>query len=89
MGQDGGLRFVLRGSDSFRLVLGQQYLAAVGAGEEDGQRLLFLPCRYNGIPWWQPDVREGLYDSNDGARRFHQCEVLWEIVRPAGSSSSQ
>lgn len=43
-----GLRFLL-----FRTrLLVQQHLAAIGAGKEDGERLLFLSCGYNRIIWW-------------------------------------
>ena len=67
-------------------VLVQHHLAAVGAGEEDGQRLLFFPRRYNWITWGQSNIRERLYDSNRGARGFHQRKVLWE---PSDSQASR
>ena len=62
--------------EQVNIVLIQQNLAPVGAGEEDGQRLLLVPCRYNWILRWQPDIREGLYDPYDGARGFHQRKIL-------------
>ena len=58
------------------MVLIQQNLAPVGAGEEDGQRLLLLPRRYNWILRRQPDIREGPYDPYNGARGFHQRKIL-------------
>lgn len=83
-GQDRVQKVFFEGLHALKLLLVQQYLAAVSAGEEDGQRLLFLSCWYNRIIWRQSDVWERLYDPDNGARGFHQCKILWERVRLAG-----
>ena len=83
-GQDRVQKVFFEGLHALKLLLVQQYLAAVSAGEEDGQRLLFLSCWYNRIIWRQSDVWERLYDPDNGARGFHQCKIFWERVRLAG-----
>ena len=68
-------------SPAGRLV--QQHLAAVGAGEEDGQRLLLLSRRYDRVVRRQSDIWETLQDSDHGARGLHQREVLCSLLLDA------